>query len=225
MRHILVVDDDPHMGLAIRAWLKQYGFKVGIADGGIAGLAAIDNSTFDLMIVDIFMPDMRGFESIRMFHERAPRVPLIAISGYAFSRSGGVQSRFPAIGAQAWRGALPAQAFQANNLVECDRRMPVGGRASSQVRQVGLRCGRGVGRGGIAGHAGKGDLYGLSLRFSGGDEVARAGSAQENQARKIWPANWPKAFSRLCFKRDSAEVSKRTKWGKRGCIRTQEFRN
>jgi CheY-like chemotaxis protein len=85
MRHILVVDDDPHMGLAIRAWLKRYGFKVAIADGGIAGLAAIDNSTFDLMIVDIFMPYMRGFESIRMFHERAPRVPLIAISGYAFS--------------------------------------------------------------------------------------------------------------------------------------------
>jgi len=59
--------------------------KVAIADGGTAGLAAIDNSTFDLMIVDIFMPDMRGFESIRMFHDRAPGVPLIAISGYAFS--------------------------------------------------------------------------------------------------------------------------------------------
>src|ERR1700686_2876243 len=87
MRHILVVDDDPHMGLAIRAWLKRYGFKVAIADGGIAGLAAIDNSTFDLMIVDIFMPDMRGFESIRLFHDHAPTVPLIAISGYAFAGS------------------------------------------------------------------------------------------------------------------------------------------
>ena len=58
MGHILVVDDDPHMGLAIRAWLKRFGFKVAIADGGIAGLAAIDNSTFDLMIVDIFMPEI-----------------------------------------------------------------------------------------------------------------------------------------------------------------------
>jgi CheY-like chemotaxis protein len=37
------------------------------------------------MIVDFFMPRMRGFESIRMFHERAPSVPLIAISGFAFS--------------------------------------------------------------------------------------------------------------------------------------------
>jgi DNA-binding response OmpR family regulator len=85
MRRILVVDDDPHICLAIRAWLKRYGFRVTIADGGTAGLVALDNSTFDLMIVDIFMPHMRGFESIRVFHHHAPTVPLIAISGYAFS--------------------------------------------------------------------------------------------------------------------------------------------
>jgi len=85
MRRILVVDDDPHICLAIRAWLKRYGFKVAIADGGANGLVALDNSTFDLMIVDVFMPDMRGFESIRVFHDHAPTVPLIAISGYAFS--------------------------------------------------------------------------------------------------------------------------------------------
>jgi DNA-binding NtrC family response regulator len=85
MRRILVVDDDPHICLAIRAWLKRYGFRVAIADGGTSGLVALDNSTFDLMIVDVFMPRMRGFESIRMFHDHAPAVPLIAISGYAFS--------------------------------------------------------------------------------------------------------------------------------------------
>jgi DNA-binding response OmpR family regulator len=88
MRRILVVDDDPHIGRAIRAWLKRYGFRVSIADGGSNGLAALDDSTFDLMIVDIFMPNMRGFESIRVFHDRAPTVPLIAISGYAFSGIG-----------------------------------------------------------------------------------------------------------------------------------------
>jgi DNA-binding response OmpR family regulator len=44
---ILVVDDDPHICLAIRAWLKRYGFKVSIADGGTMGIAALDNSTFD----------------------------------------------------------------------------------------------------------------------------------------------------------------------------------
>ena len=85
MRRILVVDDDPHICLAIRAWLKRYGFRVSIADGGINGVAALNNSTFDLMIVDVFMPNRRGFESIRVFHNHAPTVPLVAISGYAFS--------------------------------------------------------------------------------------------------------------------------------------------
>jgi CheY-like chemotaxis protein len=85
MRRILVVDDDPHICLAIGAWLQRYGFKVAIADGGVNGLVALDNSTFDLMIVDVFMPNMRGFESIRVFHDHAPTVPLIAISGYAFT--------------------------------------------------------------------------------------------------------------------------------------------
>ena len=94
MRRILVVDDDPHICLAIRAWLKRYGFKVAIADGGASGLLALDNSTFDLMIVDIFMPDMRGFESIRVFHDHAPKVPLIAISGYAFSNPEGASPDF-----------------------------------------------------------------------------------------------------------------------------------
>ncbi len=84
MRRILVIDDDLHTRLAIRAWLKRYGFRVAIADGSVNGLAALDEAAFDLMVVDIFMPNMRGFEAIRLF-ERAPAVPLIAISGYAFS--------------------------------------------------------------------------------------------------------------------------------------------
>jgi CheY-like chemotaxis protein len=85
MRRILVVDDDRHTRLAIGMWLKQCGFRVAITDGGESGLAALNDGTFDLMIVDVFMPNMRGFESIRVFHSHAPAVPLIAISGYAFS--------------------------------------------------------------------------------------------------------------------------------------------
>ena len=85
VKRILVVDDDPLVCSAIRAWLEDRGLAVVVADGGESGLNALDGATFDLMIVDIFMPHMRGFESIRIFHERAPRVPLIAISGYVFA--------------------------------------------------------------------------------------------------------------------------------------------
>ena len=82
---ILVVDDDPMVCMAIEVYLERHNFRVTIADGGEAGLRALEDSQFDLMIVDIFMPHMRGFESIRIFHERAPTVPLIAMSGYAFA--------------------------------------------------------------------------------------------------------------------------------------------
>lgn len=82
MPRILVVDDDPMVCMAIEISLERHSFQVTIADGGEA---ALEDSVFDLMIVDIFMPHMRGFESIRIFHERAPTVPLIAMSGYAFA--------------------------------------------------------------------------------------------------------------------------------------------
>jgi CheY-like chemotaxis protein len=85
MPGVLVVDDDPMICMAIEICLERHGFRVTIADGGEAGLRALEGSGFDVMIVDIFMPHMRGFESIRIFHERAPKVPLIAMSGYAFA--------------------------------------------------------------------------------------------------------------------------------------------
>jgi Response regulator containing CheY-like receiver, AAA-type ATPase, and DNA-binding domains len=87
MPRILVVDDDPMVGATIEVLLQRQGFDVTLADGGETGLAALESQAFDVMLVDIFMPHMRGFESIRIFHERAPTTPLIAMSGYAFASS------------------------------------------------------------------------------------------------------------------------------------------
>lgn len=87
MPRILVVDDDPLVCKALEVCLARHDFLVMIADGGESGLRALEGASFDVMIVDIFMPHMRGFESIRIFHERAPSVPLIAMSGYAFANA------------------------------------------------------------------------------------------------------------------------------------------
>jgi CheY-like chemotaxis protein len=85
MPRVLVVDDDPMVSMAIEVLLQRHGFETTLADGGDTGLRILEGSTFDLMMVDIFMPHMRGFESIRIFHERAPTIPLVAMSGYAFA--------------------------------------------------------------------------------------------------------------------------------------------
>ncbi|MCP1747445.1 DNA-binding response OmpR family regulator [Bradyrhizobium japonicum] len=85
LHHVLIVDDDPMVCMAIEIYLQRNHFRVTIADGGEAGLRALENEQVDLMMIDIFMPRMRGFESIRIFHEHAPAIPLIAMSGYAFA--------------------------------------------------------------------------------------------------------------------------------------------
>ncbi len=88
MPRILLVDDDPLIRSAVRAWLDSAGHEVVTADCGVTGLNALQaDGEFDLMIVDIFMPHMRGFESVRVFHQGAPTVPLIAISGYVFAEN------------------------------------------------------------------------------------------------------------------------------------------
>ena len=86
MLRILVVDDDPMVSQTMQWWLTQHGFDVVTADGAASGLLALSHGEFDLMIIDIFMPHMNGFESVRRFHESAPAVPMIAISGYAFAQ-------------------------------------------------------------------------------------------------------------------------------------------
>jgi CheY-like chemotaxis protein len=75
---VLVVDDDPMVCVAIELCLTRQGFEVTVADGGEAGMRALEASRFDVMLIDVFMPHMRGFESIRMFHERMPDVPIVA---------------------------------------------------------------------------------------------------------------------------------------------------
>ncbi|KIZ42103.1 MULTISPECIES: response regulator [Rhodopseudomonas] len=87
MPRILLVDDDPLIRGAVKIWLENNGHEVVTAECGVTGLNALQRATFDLMIIDIFMPNMRGFESIRVFHQNAPATPLIAISGYVFAEN------------------------------------------------------------------------------------------------------------------------------------------
>src|SRR3954471_22798292 len=77
---VLVVDDDPMVCVAIEVCLQRQGFEVTVADGGESGMRALEAESFDVMLIDVFMPHMRGFESIRIFHERMPAVPIIPMS-------------------------------------------------------------------------------------------------------------------------------------------------
>jgi DNA-binding response OmpR family regulator len=87
MRRILVIDDDRSVRTAIKTLLEHERFEVVATEDGRAGLEALESTPFDVVIVDIFMPGMDGLETITAFHRRAPRVPIIAMSGFMFRDS------------------------------------------------------------------------------------------------------------------------------------------
>jgi CheY-like chemotaxis protein len=87
MSRILMIDDDVLIARTLQFWLAQQGHVVVIAAGAADGVETLRRDRFDLMLVDIFMPHMDGFDSVRLFHGEAPDVPLIALSGYAFAES------------------------------------------------------------------------------------------------------------------------------------------
>lgn len=125
LRHILVVDDDPMVCMAIEVYLQRNHFRVTIAEGGEVELRALEHDHFDLVIIDIFMPHMRGFESIRIFHERAHHSADRDVR-LRFRKSEFTRSRFPPDGARARRGTLSAQAVHAARVARRHRGLPRG---------------------------------------------------------------------------------------------------
>jgi CheY-like chemotaxis protein len=87
MPRILVVDDDNSIRIAAKTLLEHEGYEVIVADGGRGAIAEIAGAAFDVVIVDIFMPGMDGLETIKAFHQHAPGIPIIAMSGFMFRNS------------------------------------------------------------------------------------------------------------------------------------------
>jgi len=82
-RHVLVVDDDEGFrGMLVEA-LRDLGCMVTEAADGAAGLAALEASAFDLMVVDFAMPGMTGAEVAAAASVRHPALPILFASGYA----------------------------------------------------------------------------------------------------------------------------------------------
>ena len=89
MSRILVIDDDAAVAKTVRMVLERSGHEVATAHDGRDGIQAAEAGRFDVLIVDIFMPDMDGFETLHALRERNPSVPILIMSGLAFRDSTG----------------------------------------------------------------------------------------------------------------------------------------
>ena len=81
MANILVVEDDPLVLETLTAALESKGHSVASAPNGIVGLRQFAQSSFDLVISDIIMPDMEGIGMILELRRKNPEVKILAISG------------------------------------------------------------------------------------------------------------------------------------------------
>jgi DNA-binding response OmpR family regulator len=76
---ILVVDDDPPSVKMISFLLREEGYEVASADNGLAALEWIDRESPDLVILDVMMPNLDGFEVCRRIRQKQD-VPIIFLS-------------------------------------------------------------------------------------------------------------------------------------------------
>ena len=78
---ILVVDDEPSICETARMILEGEGYEVLTAADGIEGLHSLSKSLPDLIISDLNMPRMTGFEFLAIVRQRFPHIATIAMSG------------------------------------------------------------------------------------------------------------------------------------------------
>ena len=99
MPTILVVDDDPLVQRTCQLCLEPLGYSVEFASNGVQALERVANSPVSLLLVDIFMPEMDGIETLLSLRKNNPQLPIIAMSG------GGARARFDFLDAATKFGA------------------------------------------------------------------------------------------------------------------------
>ena len=83
---ILFVDDDSALRESSALILKSFGYEVRTAEDGFQALVELRSVLPDLIVSDLRMPNMSGFELLSIVRKRFPHIPVIAISGEFFGQ-------------------------------------------------------------------------------------------------------------------------------------------
>lgn len=82
---ILVVDDIPDNYFLLQMVLEAEGYQVDVADDGRVALTKISTAPPDLVLLDVMMPEMSGFEVTQKIRENSqiPYIPILLVTGYS----------------------------------------------------------------------------------------------------------------------------------------------
>lgn len=94
-RRVLIVDDEPNIVLSLEFLLRQQGYEVRVARDGEEALAAAEDWRPDLMVLDVMLPGLDGFEVCRRLRERpenaALKILLLTARGREVERVRGLE--------------------------------------------------------------------------------------------------------------------------------------
>ena len=80
MFHILVADDDKHTRMLLRAVLESENYTVSTAENGEQALELLDREHIDLVILDVMMPEMDGYEFTRIVRQTDSMLPILMVT-------------------------------------------------------------------------------------------------------------------------------------------------
>ena len=82
-RRLLFIDDDPLIRRTFGQLLRNAGHTVEEADGGAAGLDILSRKSVDLVVTDLGMPGLTGWDVARAVKARSPHLPVVLVTGWA----------------------------------------------------------------------------------------------------------------------------------------------
>lgn len=85
---VLLIEDEPKVAASVKTWLEENGFLVEIAPDGAVGLFLAQNNVYDLVLLDLQLPFVSGFEVCKTIRQSRPEWPIILITAL-----GGVEQK------------------------------------------------------------------------------------------------------------------------------------
>src|SRR6202162_236243 len=79
---ILVIDDESEIREGLELLLTSEGYGVSTAGTGESGLARLEERPFDLLLLDVSLPDRNGLELLKEVHRRDPHLSIVLITAY-----------------------------------------------------------------------------------------------------------------------------------------------
>ena len=80
---ILLAEDSPDNVILIKAFLKSLNLNIDVAGNGLEAMNMASKQQYDLILMDIQMPDMDGYEATRMLRAAGVEIPIIALTAHA----------------------------------------------------------------------------------------------------------------------------------------------